>query len=85
MPSQSHILGDFLNHIHYKVRERQDHQLGRLCGVMTKGFKESLSITVGTNEILKFWLRILDDLKNCSVQDVQFFCIYGLVEFKDAV
>ena len=43
-----------------------------------EGYKEILSITVGANETSKFWLGMLNDLKNRGVQDVLFFCVDGL-------
>lgn len=51
----------------------------------SKGYyKDILSITVGANETSKFWLGMLNDLKNRGVQDVLFFCVDGLPGFKDA-
>lgn len=61
---------------HYKIRE-EGRILNRaayiVLGVTTDGYKEILSITVGANETSKFWLGVLDDLKNRGVQDVLFF------------
>ena len=57
-----------------------------VLGVTTReGYKEILSITVGANETSKFWLGMLNDLKNRGVQDVLFFCVDGLPGFKDAI
>lgn len=42
------------------------------------GYKDILSITVGTNETSKFWLRMLNDLKNRGVQDVLFSVLTDL-------
>lgn len=74
--------------IHYKVRE-EGRILSRaayvVLGVTTEGYKEILSITVGANETSKFWLGMLNDLKNRGVQDVLFFCVDGLPGFKDAI
>ena len=44
-----------------------------------------LSITVGANETSKFWLGMLNDLKNRGVKDVLFFCVDGLPGFKEAI
>ena len=49
------------------------------------GYKDILSITVGANETSKFWLGMLNDLKDRGVQDVLFFCVDGLPGFKDAI
>ena len=78
----------FMDCIHYKVRE-EGRILSRaayvVLGVTTEGYKEILSITVGANETSKFWLGMLNDLKNRCVQDVLFFCVDGLPGFKDAI
>lgn len=78
----------FMDCIHYKVRED-----GRILskaayivmGVTLDGYKDILSITVGANETSKFWLGVLNDLKNRGVQDVLFFCVDGLPGFKEAI
>ncbi len=78
----------FMDCIHYKVRE-DGRILSRaayvVLGVTTEGYKEILSITVGANESSKFWLGMLNDLKNRGVQDVLFFCVDGLPGFKEAI
>ena len=78
----------FIYCIHYKVME-ECRILSRaayvVLGVTTEGYKEILSITVGANETSKFWLGMLNDLKNRGVQDVLFFCVDGLPGFKDAI
>ena len=75
----------FMDCIHYKVRE-EGRILSRaayvVMGVTTEGYKDILSITVGANETSKFWLGMLNDLKNRGVQDVLFFCVDGLSGFK---
>ena len=74
--------------IHYKVRE-DGRILSRaayiVLGVTLDGYKDILSITVGANETSKFWLGMLNDLKNRGVQDVLFFCVDGLPGFKEAI
>lgn len=78
----------FMDAIHYKVRDD-----GRIVnraayivlGVTLDGQKDILSITVGANESSKFWLGVLNDLKNRGVQDVLFFCVDGLPGFKEAI
>ncbi len=72
----------------YKVRE-DGRILSRaayvVLGVTTEGYKEILSITVGANENSKFWMGMLNDLKNRGVQDVLFFCVDGLSGMKEAI
>ena len=78
----------FMDCIHYKVRE-DGRILSRaayiVLGVTVDGHKEILSITVGANESSKFWLGMLNDLKNRGVRDVLFFCADGLAGFKEAI
>ena len=50
-----------------------------------EGTKDILSISIGANETSKFWLGMLNDLKNRGVQDVLFFCVDGLPGFKEAI
>lgn len=56
-----------------------------MLGVTLDGTKDILSITIGANESSKFWLGILNDLKNRGVQEVLFFCVDGLTGFKEAI
>ena len=78
----------FMDCIHYKVRE-DGRILSRaayiVLGVTADGYKEILSITAGANESSKFWLGMLNDLKNRGVKDVLFFCVDGLPGFKEAI
>lgn len=78
----------FMDCIHYKVRE-DGRILSKaayiILGVTTDGYKDILSITVGANESAKFWLGMLNDLKNRGVKDVLFFCVDGLAGFKEAI
>ena len=78
----------FMDCIHYKVRE-DGRILSRtayvVLGVTVDGYKEILSITVGANENSKFWLGMLNDLKNRGIKDVLFFCVDGLPGFKEAI
>ena len=78
----------FMDCIHYKVRE-DGRILSRaayiVLGITADGYKDILSITVGANETSKFWLGMLNDLKNRGVGDVLFFCVDGLAGFKEAI
>lgn len=74
--------------IHYKARE-DGRALSRaayvVLGITMEGYKEILSITVGASESSKFWLGMLNDLKNRGLKDVLFFCVDGLPGFKEAI
>ena len=78
----------FMDAIHYKMRE-DGRILNRaayvILGVDLEGNKDILSITIGANESSKFWLGMLNDLKNRGIQDVLFFCVDGLSGFREAI
>lgn len=78
----------FMDAIHYKIRE-DGRIINRaayvVLGVTLDGAKDILSITIGANESSKFWLGMLNDLKNRGVQEVLFFCVDGLTGFKEAI
>lgn len=78
----------FLDAIHYKVRE--DKQIVSkaayvVLGVNKDGYKEILGIWIGAAESSKFWLSVLNELKNRGVKNVLIFCVDGLNGFKEAI
>lgn len=78
----------FMDAIHYKVREDKQIVLKAayvVLGVNMDGEKDVLGIWVGANESSKFWLSVLNDLKNRGVKDVLIFCVDGLNGFKEAI
>ena len=61
----------FMDAIHYKVREDKQIVVKAayvVIGVNMDGEKEVLGIWIGANESSKFWLSVLNDLKNRGVQ-----------------
>jgi len=78
----------FLDAIHYKIKD-DGHILNRaayvVLGVGVDGIKDILGIWIGENESSKFWLGILNDLKNRGVEDVLMFCVDGLAGIKEAI
>ena len=78
----------FMDAIHYKVREDKQIIVKAAyvaIGVNMDGEKEVLGIWIGANESSKFWLSVLNDLKNRGIQDVLIFCVDGLNSFKEAI
>ena len=74
--------------IHYKVREDKQVVIKAayvVIGINLDGEKEVLGIWIGANESSKFWLSVLNDLKNRGVQNVLIFCVDGLNGFKEAI
>lgn len=78
----------FMDAIHYKIRDN-GHILNRaayvVIGVTVEGSKDILGIWIGENESSKFWLGVLNDLKNRGVQDILLLCVDGLTGFKEAI
>jgi transposase-like protein len=73
---------------HFKVQEDGrilDYAAYIVLGVTAEGYKDILSIKVGANRASKFWLGMLNDLKNRGVKDVMPFCVDGLPGFKEEV
>lgn len=78
----------FMDAIHYKVREDKQIVVKAayvVLGVNMDGEKDVLGIWIGANESSKFWLSVLNDLKNRGVKDVLIFCVDGLNGFKEAI
>jgi len=54
-------------------------------GIDMEGHKDVLGLYIGTNESSKYWLSILNELKNRGVQDIFVICADGLSGMKDAI
>ena len=78
----------YIDAIHYSVR---DNGIIRklaayvILGINKDGIKEVLSITVGENESSKYWLSVLNELKNRGVKDILIICADGLTGIKEAI
>ena len=78
----------FIDAIHYSVR---DNGIIRklaayvILGITQEGRKEVLTIEVGQNESAKYWLSVLNSLKNRGVKDILIICADGLTGIKEAV
>ena len=78
----------FMDAIHYHVRCE-----GRIVkkavyiaiGIDMDGKKDVLGMYVGENESAKYWLQILNGLKNRGVEDILITCIDGLTGFPEAI
>jgi putative transposase len=56
-----------------------------MLGITLEGKKEILGIWIGENETSKYWLSLLNELKNRGVDDVLIFAIDGLNSFNQAI
>ena len=75
------------------VYKRQVRNEGRIVkravyiaiGIDMSGYKDVLGMYVGQNESAKFWLSILNGLKNRGVEDILIACVDGLTGFPQAI
>lgn len=78
----------YIDAIHYSVR---DNGIIRklaayvILGINQDGYKEVLTIETGENESAKYWLSILNGLKNRGVKDILIICADGLTGIKEAI
>lgn len=78
----------YIDAIHYSVR---DNGIIRklaayvILGINMDGKKEVLTVQVGDNESSKYWLSVLNDLKNRGVKDILIICADGLTGMKEAI
>lgn len=56
-----------------------------MLGITITGQKECLGIWIGQNESSKFWLGLLNELRNRGVNDVLIFAVDGLTGFPEAI
>ncbi|MDR1828302.1 MAG: IS256 family transposase [Methylobacteriaceae bacterium] len=56
-----------------------------VLGVNCDGYKDVLGIYVGANESAKYWLGVLNELKNRGVKDILLICADGLTGMKEAI
>ena len=56
-----------------------------ILGISEEGQKEVLTITIGETESAKYWLSMLNELKNRGVQDILVLCADGLTGIKEAI
>ncbi|GLI10907.1 IS256 family transposase [Paenibacillus tyrfis] len=78
----------FLDAIHFKVKQ-EGHIVNKaaymVIGIDLDGNKDVLGIWIGENESAKFWLNVLNELKNRGVQDILITCVDNLSGFSQAI
>ena len=78
----------YIDAIHYSVRDNgviRKLAAYVILGINTEGRKEVLTINVGDNESSKYWLSMLNELKNRGVKDILIICADGLTGIKEAI
>ena len=78
----------FMDAVHFHVR--QDNQTVKKAvyvaiGVRLDGTKEVLGMWIGGNESAKYWLGVLNEIKNRGVEDILIVSVDGLTGFVDAI
>ena len=78
----------FMDAIHFNVK--QDGMITKKAAYVTVGIdldgkKDVLGIWIGENESSKFWLSVLNEIKNRGVQDILIISVDNLKGFSEAI
>ena len=78
----------FMDAVHFHVRE--DNRTVKKAvyvaiGVKLNGKREVLGMWIGGNESAKYWLGVLNEIKNRGVEDIMIVSVDGLTGFGDAI
>jgi len=78
----------FIDAVHFSVRE--DNRIKKLAAYVILGYskdamKEILSLEIGENESSRYWLGVLNNLKNRGIKDIMVLCADGLSGIKEAI
>ena len=71
----------FWDAIHYKVRQEGaivNKAAYMVIGIDLDGRKDVLEMWIGEHETSKFWLVVLNELRNRGVQDILICCVDNL-------
>ena len=78
----------FIDAIHYSVRDNgiiKKLAAYVILGLSCMGRKDVLTIDIGENESSKYWLSVLNGLKNRGVKDILLICADGLTGIREAI
>ena len=78
----------FMDAIHFHVHE--DNQTNKKAvyvaiGIKLNGNKEVLVMWIGDNESAKYWLGVLNEIKNRGVEDIMIVSVDGLTSFGETI
>lgn len=78
----------FMDAVHFHVRS--EGQIVKKAvyvaiGIDMEGHRDVLGMWIGENESAKFWLGILNSLKNRGAEDILIACVDGLTGFTNAI
>lgn len=78
----------FLDAIYYKVRQEGaivNKASYMVIGIDLDGRKDVLGMWIGEHETAKFWLVVLNELRNRGVENILICCADNLTGFSDAI
>lgn len=78
----------FMDAIYFKVRKDStvvSKAAYAAIGINLEGKKDVLGIWIGASESSKYWLLVLNELKNRGVKDILIASVDGLVGFNEAI
>lgn len=78
----------FFDAIRVKIRDEgmvRNKAIHIALGVRADGHKEVLGLWIEQNEGAKFWLRVMNELKNRGTEDIMLAVVDGLKGFPDAI
>jgi putative transposase len=78
----------FFDAIRVKIRDEglvRNKAIHIALGARADGKKEVLGLWIEQNEGAKFWLRVMNELKNRGVDDIMLAVVDGLKGFPDAI
>ena len=80
----------FLDALRVKIRDTESRQVKNKAvyvalGVTPEGEREVLGLWIAATEVAKFWLSIMNNLRNRGVEDILIAVVDGLKDFPDAI
>ena len=78
----------FIDAVHFSVREENrvvKKAAYVVLGITKDGYKEIIGVYIGENESSKFWLGVLNDLKQRGIKDILIMCSDNLTGIKEAI
>ncbi len=78
----------YLDGLHFKVRDggKIVSKVAYIAlGINQYGMKEVMGIWISDSESAKFWMGVMNDMKNRGVDDIFIMCVDGLKGFPEAI